>query len=82
MGNLYNQFDHKCPFCGKYHEQPHYKRSRHDRSQRRDCPFIEAFDQDHINRLKKQGLYKRKMNDKTPLLSMKEVENGAFLEKS
>lgn len=44
--------------------------------------FYEAFDQDHINRLKKQGLYKRKMNDKTPLLSMKEVENGAFLEKS
>ncbi|MEH7770279.1 collagen-like protein, partial [Bacillus pumilus] len=37
---MYNQFDHKCPFCGKYHEQPHYKRSRHDRSQRRDCPFI------------------------------------------
>ncbi|WP_262417214.1 hypothetical protein [Bacillus pumilus] len=37
---MYNQFDHKCPFCGKYHEQPHYKRSRHDRPQRRDCPFI------------------------------------------
>lgn len=44
--------------------------------------FYEAFDQDHIKRLKKQGLYKRKMKDKTPLLSMKEVENGAFLEKS
>ncbi|MGG0634075.1 collagen-like protein, partial [Bacillus pumilus] len=37
---MYNQFDHKCPFCGKYHEQPHYKRSRHDRHQRRDCPFV------------------------------------------
>nr|MDH3176110.1 glycosyltransferase family 2 protein [Bacillus pumilus] len=44
--------------------------------------FYEAFEQDHIKRLKKQGLYKRKMKDKTPLLSMKEVENGAFLEKS
>ncbi|MGN7018975.1 hypothetical protein ACTHRB_05105, partial [Bacillus safensis] len=40
MGNLYNQFEHKCPFCGKYHEQPHYKRSRHDRPRKRDCPFI------------------------------------------
>ncbi|MFB8733597.1 hypothetical protein ACEQPO_05470 [Bacillus sp. SL00103] len=44
--------------------------------------FYEAFDKDHIKRLKKQGLYKRKMKDKTPLLSMQEVENGAFLEKS
>ncbi|MCY7494939.1 collagen-like protein, partial [Bacillus safensis] len=40
MGNLYNQFEHKCPFCGKYHEQPHYKRSRHDRPRKKDCPFI------------------------------------------
>ncbi|MCY7471574.1 glycosyltransferase family 2 protein [Bacillus safensis] len=44
--------------------------------------FYKAFDKDHMKRLKKQGLYKRKMEDKTPLLSLEEVENGAFLEKS
>lgn len=44
--------------------------------------FYTAFDKDHMKRLKKQGLYKRKMEDKTPLLSLEEVENGAFLEKS
>ncbi|MGG0661785.1 collagen-like protein, partial [Bacillus altitudinis] len=52
MGNLYNQFDHKCPFCGRYHEQPHYKRSRHDRPQRRDCPFIK---QEHSKQNRPQG---------------------------
>ncbi|GLF88247.1 MULTISPECIES: glycosyltransferase family 2 protein [Bacillus] len=44
--------------------------------------FYKAFDKDHMKRLKKQGLYKRKMEDKTSLLSLEEVENGAFLEKS
>ncbi|MEH7737606.1 hypothetical protein V7203_10095, partial [Bacillus pumilus] len=52
MGNLYNQFDHKCPFCGKYHEEPHYKRSRHDRPLRRDCPYIK---QEHSKQNRPQG---------------------------
>lgn len=52
MGNLYNQFEHKCPFCGKYHEQPHYKRSRHDRPRKRDCPFIK---QEYIKQNISQG---------------------------
>ncbi|KEP24792.1 complement C1q tumor necrosis factor-like protein 9B, partial [Bacillus zhangzhouensis] len=37
---MYNQFDHKCPFCGKNHGQPHYKRSRHERVQNIDCPLL------------------------------------------
>lgn len=64
MGNLYNQFDHKCPFCGKYHEQPHYKRSRHDRPQRRDCPFI---NQEHSKQNRSRGnppVKKEKNNQK------------------
>lgn len=44
--------------------------------------FYTGFDKDHVKRLKEQGLYQRKMKDKTPLLSMEEVENGAFLERS
>lgn len=44
--------------------------------------FYTAFDEDHVKRLKTQGLYQREMKNKTPLLSMEEVENGAFLEKS
>ncbi|MFS0657043.1 glycosyltransferase family 2 protein [Bacillus sp. 179-C3.3 HS] len=44
--------------------------------------FYPSFDQDHLKRLKTQGLYKRNMKNKTPLLSMDEVKSGAFLEKS
>ncbi|MEI4790272.1 glycosyltransferase family 2 protein [Bacillus sp. FJAT-53060] len=44
--------------------------------------FYTSFDKDHMKQLKKQGLYKREMKNKTPLLSMEEIENGAFLEKS
>ncbi|WP_249705270.1 glycosyltransferase family 2 protein [Bacillus zhangzhouensis] len=44
--------------------------------------FYTAFDEDHVKRLKTQGLYQREMKNKTPLLSMEEVKNGAFIEKS
>ncbi|MFJ5965927.1 glycosyltransferase family 2 protein [Bacillus sp. NPDC093026] len=44
--------------------------------------FYTAFDQEHIKQLKNQGLYHSQMKDKTPLLSMEEVKNGVFLEKS
>ncbi|MGX9292400.1 glycosyltransferase family 2 protein [Bacillus sp. A015] len=44
--------------------------------------FYTAFDKDHVKRLKTQGLYQLEMKNKTLLLSMEEVENGAFLEKS
>ncbi|WP_144667934.1 glycosyltransferase family 2 protein [Bacillus altitudinis] len=44
--------------------------------------FYTGFDKDHVNRLKKQGLYQRKMKDKTSLMSMEEVKSGAFLERS
>ncbi|OLP64300.1 hypothetical protein BACPU_27800 [Bacillus pumilus] len=44
--------------------------------------FYTSFDKDHMKQLKKQGLYQREMENKTPLLSMEDVKSGAFLEKS
>ncbi|WP_268438390.1 collagen-like protein, partial [Bacillus altitudinis] len=38
---MYNQYDNKCPFCGKNHDwQPHYRKSRHDRLTFDDCPLL------------------------------------------